>query len=270
MKTYLKIEKLDDHSWVISEGKGNGRTHCYLLEGENIAILIDTGLGLVNMKKITQSLTNKDIKVINTHGHLDHISKNYQFEKTFMHSRDLKLFKQHSDPHFRYQHYKSRYLKKGYSKWFVNSILFKIYIRSLWNIPHANLPNLLCNQIELGNRKLKIIETPGHTQGSVCILDESRKWLFTGDTICEKGILLQLDESTNIEEYLKSMIKLKEIAPSIRHIYAGHQKIPLDTSYIDDYIYCSKEIIKNYENQRNPTTYRYKNINITFKKVFKE
>ena len=270
MKSNLEIKQLDEHSWVISEGKGNGRTHCYLLEGENTAILIDTGLGLVNMRKVTRTLTNKEVMVINTHGHLDHISKNYQFEKTFLNSKDIILFKQHSHPQYRYEYHKSRYLRKGYPAWFINSILFKLYIKSLWDMPHTNLPDPLFNQVELGNRKLKIIETPGHTQGSICILDESRKWLFTGDMICEKGILLQLEESTSVEEYLESIIKLKEIESSINLLYTGHQKIPLDKSYINDYIYCSKEIMKNYGNQENPTTYQYKNIVITFKKVFTE
>lgn len=266
MKSYLEIDQLDEHSWVISEGKGNGRTHCYLLEGENKAILIDTGLGLVNMKKIVKSLTDKHVQIINTHGHLDHISKNYQFDKAFIHSNDHDLVKLHLNHELRYEFHKSRYLRKQFPKWLVNSYFFKQYLRPLWYIPKACKFEFIDSQqtIDLGNRCLKIIETPGHTQGCICILDTSRNWLFTGDMICEKGVLLNLEESTSINIFLKSMEILKEISPSVYALYPGHQKYPLEISYIKDYIDCANEIIQN---KLCVQTYQYKKATISFKDI---
>lgn len=247
MRTYLEIKSLDDHTWVISEGKGNGRSHCYLLEGENKAVLIDSGLGLVNMKKIVSSLTSKEIWVINTHGHFDHIGRNYQFEKVWIHPNDVDLLIKHSNQKFRYEIQKARYIRKGYPKLFVCSFLFKLYTHSLWFYPRiSKCMDLVDNSIiDLGNRSLKIIVTSGHTQGSICILDESRNWLFCGDTICEKGVLLNFEESTSIKEYLNSLMKLKKEVSNNVKLYAGHQMIPLDESYIDDYIGCANTIINN-------------------------
>ena len=39
------------------------------------------------------------------------------------------------------------------------------------------------NKIELGDEEFKVIETPGHTKGGICIYSEKQKVLFSGDTI---------------------------------------------------------------------------------------
>ena len=96
MESHLEVQAIDAHTWVISQGQGRGRTHCYLLEGEHQAVLIDTGLGLVSMKEITDSLTSKEVMVINTHAHLDHISRNYEYEHVYMHPNDDVLYWEHS------------------------------------------------------------------------------------------------------------------------------------------------------------------------------
>ena len=63
---------------------------------------------------------------------------------------------------------------------------------------------------DLGNRTLEIIETPGHSPGSVSILDREHRWLFTGDTCCQADVLLQIEYSQSPEVYLKSINKLIE------------------------------------------------------------
>lgn len=277
MKSYLDIKQLDEHSWVISEGKGNGRTHCYLLEGDKLAVLVDTGLGLVNMKKITQSLTDKEVIVLNTHGHLDHISKNYQFKKAYLHSSDYELYEKHSNQKLRFEFHAARYIRKGLPKWFVYSPIFKRYIKPLWFMPKKdNLVKLDdLKEIELGNRKLVLYDIPGHTKGCIFIYDESRKWLLTGDSICEKGILLHFNESDSVQTYHKSLKRIKNLNLEIDYLYSGHQQIPLDPSYIEDYIECSEMILKKYSNNTvtgKVETSQYKHATITFstQKIWEE
>ena len=48
---------------------------------------------------------------------------------------------------------------------------------------------------DLGGRRIEVLATPGHTPGSVCFLERERRALYTGDTVCARGILLSLPHS---------------------------------------------------------------------------
>lgn len=73
MEDWFTVEKFDSDTFAISEYKHWEETHCYLLRGNRKAILIDTGLGVANIKKITDSLTTLPVMVITTHVHWDYI-----------------------------------------------------------------------------------------------------------------------------------------------------------------------------------------------------
>ena len=80
MKDWFTVEKIDNNTFAISEYKHWEETHCYLLCGNEKAILIDTGLGVENIKEITDSLTKLPIMVITTHVHWDHIGGHKFFD----------------------------------------------------------------------------------------------------------------------------------------------------------------------------------------------
>ena len=79
------------------------------------------------------------------------------------------------------------------------------------------LNNDIC--LNLGDREIKVIETPGHTPGGVSFIDKTYGLLFTGDLLYE-GPLYAFENESNPEIYLNS---LKEIAKlPIKTIHPGH------------------------------------------------
>ena len=67
---------------------------------------------------------------------------------------------------------------------------------------------------------LKVIETPGHTDCSICLFDEKEKFLFSGDTLFNEGIG-RTDLPTGDEnKILKSLERLNKLNP--RRIFPGH------------------------------------------------
>ncbi|MBI2545606.1 MBL fold metallo-hydrolase [Candidatus Woesearchaeota archaeon] len=69
--------------------------------------------------------------------------------------------------------------------------------------------------------ELEIIDTPGHTAGSVCFWYEKESVLFTGDTIFRKKLLGRTDLPTSMPEKMpESLMKLAKYNP--RHICPGH------------------------------------------------
>lgn len=66
MDNWFTIAQIDRDTFSISEYKHWEETHCYLLCGEKYAILIDTGLGVSNIKKIVDSLTELPVMAVTT------------------------------------------------------------------------------------------------------------------------------------------------------------------------------------------------------------
>lgn len=75
------------------------------------------------------------------------------------------------------------------------------------------------SEITVGTFPLKIIETPGHTEGSVCI--QYRSILFTGDTLFAGSIGRTDLYSGNEKEMYESLYKLSRM-PGYLQVFPGH------------------------------------------------
>ena len=87
---YYKAEKIADDSWMIKNAFMEPTyAQCYLVEGDNYALLIDSIIGFANLKTFCETLTDKKIILVNTHAHSDHIGGNFFFDCCYMHPRDM-------------------------------------------------------------------------------------------------------------------------------------------------------------------------------------
>ena len=73
---------------------------------------------------------------------------------------------------------------------------------------------------ETGSYTFEIIETPGHTEGSICLYEKKTKALFSGDTFFKDGIGRMDLPSGSEEDMEKSLQKLLEW--DIVKVYPGH------------------------------------------------
>ncbi len=85
---WFTVEMIDDATYAISEYGHWENAHSYLLIGNTYAALIDTGLGIGNIKSVTDQLTSLPIKVITTHVHWDHIGGHSLFKEIYVHQGD--------------------------------------------------------------------------------------------------------------------------------------------------------------------------------------
>jgi hydroxyacylglutathione hydrolase len=74
--------------------------------------------------------------------------------------------------------------------------------------------------VDLGDVKLKVISTPGHTPGSICLYDEAAGAMFTGDTVFEGGSFGRTDIGGNPEHMISSLEALAKI--DVSTLYPGH------------------------------------------------
>jgi glyoxylase-like metal-dependent hydrolase (beta-lactamase superfamily II) len=77
---WFEVYKLNEKTWAIYEPYQFEETLSYLVEGDKKAVLIDTGDGIGDIKKLCEELTKLPFWVVNTHTHVDHVAQNYMFK----------------------------------------------------------------------------------------------------------------------------------------------------------------------------------------------
>ena len=88
MTDWFTVETIDKDTFAISEYRHWEETHCYLICGTEKAVLIDTGLGIGNIKSVVDSLTSLPVMAVTTHVHWDHIGGHKYFENLAVHKAE--------------------------------------------------------------------------------------------------------------------------------------------------------------------------------------
>ncbi|HHP1053833.1 MBL fold metallo-hydrolase [Bacillus cereus group sp. BfR-BA-01354] len=226
--SWFTVNQIDNTTFAISEYGHWEQVHSYLLIGEEEAALIDTGLGIDNIKRITDQLTNLPIIVLTTHVHWDHIGSHGEFKNIYVHKDE------------------EDWLVNGIKKLSIEQIRkdvsrdITIPTPETFNPdtykPFQGNPTGLLNdgdEIEIGNRKLTIYHTPGHSPGHISILDNSKGYLFTGDLLYDGTPVYAFFPTTNPVDLTQSLKKISNI-PNVTKIYGGHNTIGLDASLLQE------------------------------------
>lgn len=81
--------------------------------------------------------------------------------------------------------------------------------------------------IHIGDIEFKVITTPGHTKGGICLYSEKEGLIFTGDTLFS-GTWGRTDLPTgNFEEIITSITEKLMTLPDETIVYPGHGKITM-------------------------------------------
>ena len=178
------FRKLDDHTWI-----GNGHRlyneSLYLVEGNKSAVLIDAGVRIPELDKIVAKITSKPVTMILTHGHGDHVGGAGPFPEVWVYPADEQMFLSNL---------------RGYQ---------------------GKIVHLTDGQIiDLGDRKLEVMFTPGHTAGSVTFFDKANHYGFSGDAFGSTNLLVftylsnVVASAAKVEKYIKEN--------NIKFLFPGH------------------------------------------------
>ena len=174
----------------------------YIINEKAEAYIIDPG---TNYEKIKEYLDKKKFNIkgiLLTHGHFDHIIAvndiiNDYATKVFIHEKERNFL---FDPTLNLSgltYDKFTVLNKSAVSTFTENDVFRI-----------------------GQEKIKVIYTPGHTRGSVCY--KYKNFLFSGDTLF-KGTIGRTDLPTsNTIDIQKSIKNIVKICSDNTVVYPGH------------------------------------------------
>ena len=217
---WFEVEKIDTDTYAISEYKHWEETHSYLLCGTNNAVLIDTGLGVANIKKVIDSLTALPVMVITTHVHWDHIGGHKHFDNIAVHEAEKEWLSTQFP--ISLQVVKNNLTCKpcNFPTDF-NPDEYRIY----QGVPQRIFRDGDC--LDLGNRLLTVIHTPGHSPGHCCFYEQERKYLYSGDLIY-RGCLDAFYPTTDPKLFRQSVKKVQQL--DIKRILPAHHQltIPVD------------------------------------------
>lgn len=188
----MEIIRINENTWRI-EDEG---VRFFLLAGEKKALMIDSGMQVHNVKEIAQSLVELPIELLNTHGDRDHVGSNDEFDVFYMNPAEA-------------SNYYNTNQKTG----------------TIDPVSDGDI-------IDLGGRKLEIITLPGHTPGSIAVLDINNKVLISGDPI-QDGDIFMFGVQREMHAYLLSLKKLEKYRDRFDTIYPSHGTFPVKPELID-------------------------------------
>lgn len=199
--------------------------NCYIVYCDETGdgIIIDPGDEAKRIKYNVDALDGINIKmIVLTHAHSDHICAVNELKEYY--GVEVALHEEEDDI---------------YSKGLYNLTIV------MADVPIADHADILLKEgdaINVGNNKLVVMHTPGHTKGSMCLYGDGM--LFSGDTLFA-GTYGRTDFPTGDEEKLAASIHRLLCLPDNTVVYPGHyESTTIKTE--NKYNQMAKNLIENY------------------------
>jgi len=216
MRPWFTVETIDGDTHVISEYRHWEEMHSYLLEGDERALLIDTGLGICDISAEVGRLTDKPVTAVATHVHWDHIGGHRYYPDFYAHADELDWlsggFPLDMET-IRGMVVDRCDLPEGYD---VGT--YEFFQGTPTRVLHDG------NSIDLGGRVIEVLHTPGHSPGHMCFWEAGRGYLFTGDLVY-KDTLFAYYPSTDPQAYLASLEKVAALP--VRRVLPAHHTLDI-------------------------------------------
>ena len=214
---WFQVYKVRDGIYAIYEPYQYEEALCTLILGEEKAVLIDTGCGIGNIRDVVDEITDLPVMVVNTHAHNDHIAQNHLFDEVAMLDHPWSHEAEKGLPNSEMAHLIAdgmlwKELPEGFDA--ENYVVpgFKV---TRW-FKEGDI-------IDLGNRTLEVIHTPGHTPDCVCFLDREDRLLFTGDMFYTGGIYTYLNGG-DLPTFINSYLKMLEYYDEFDYLMPSHNE----------------------------------------------
>jgi len=186
------VTSLGDQVWAIDEQM----VQCYLIVGTARALLFDCCLsGGEQFKAAVDSVTDLPVQLVFSHTDPDHTGAQDFFGPPLLHPAEYDY-----------------YVAKG-------------------NAGRAVRPVWEGDVLDLGGIRLEVILIPGHTPGSIALLDRDGRRLFAGDTLSDRSVYL-FGPGRNLSAYIESLRKLEPLAEAVDVIHVGHGSLTLGPEWI--------------------------------------
>lgn len=198
----MEVIQMSENTWRMEEDG----VRFFLLAGTERALLLDSGMQTRNAKEIAEGLTALPVELLNTHADPDHIAGNGEFASFYLHPAEASNY-------------------------------YNTQKRTGTFVPVED-----GQVIDLGGRRLEVILIPGHTPGSIALLDIEARTLYSGDTV-QDGTVFLFGVQREPHAYLHSLQKLERESGRFDTIYPSHGTIPVSPALIGQLCEAARSLL---------------------------
>jgi glyoxylase-like metal-dependent hydrolase (beta-lactamase superfamily II) len=229
--TYIgdSVHRISEPFGAIKPHVGVATVNMYLVIGQERAALIDSGMGIGDVRAEVRKITSLPCIVLNTHYHWDHTGGNSFFAESAIHESEVDLLAQEPDVGFIRQVMQSPAARAVLPSSF-DPTLYRIVSKPATCILQDN------DLIDLGERMLRVLHIPGHSPGHLAYLDEVSNVLFTGDTAYLGPVYACLEGSDPVA-FAESAKRLAALQ-SVTTICPGHNDVITDQNWLSGLAEC--------------------------------
>lgn len=179
----------------------------FMFIDDEYVLLIDSGRGGNQLLKQVREISDLPIKMVYTHADGDHTGDAADFKERFMHPSE---FDYHSS--------------KSASP---------VPMQAIWE----------GDTIRVGKYCLEVILIPGHTPGSIALLDRKHRFMIGGDSL-QPGPIYMFGPGRNFHAFRESLIKLQKLMNDFDWIYPSHHQLKVPASIINKLLAGAEKMIK--------------------------
>ncbi len=189
MDRFYVADRVNDHLTTLKSASGE---FVFLLEGAHEALLIDTCLGVGNLRAQVEELTALPVTVALTHGHLDHAMGAPEWEGSWMSPLDVDVYRGMCSVEDR----------RGYLAANAGDACAAQWEESFLPAEpdYAFRPLVDGQTFDLGGVTVEAVAFPGHTPGCMAMLLVEDRILITGDA-CNKFTFLFDETASSVADY---------------------------------------------------------------------
>lgn len=215
-RPWFKVYDVGNNVFAIDEPYNYEETIAYLIIGKNKALLFDTGMGMDSISLVVKELTQLPIMVLNSHTHFDHIGGNREFSDILA----MNTSYTRNNAANGYTHLEVR--NEVTPEAFCNSRLPQLDTANYYTHPFKVSKFIEDHDIiDLGNRRIQVIASPGHAPDAICLFEPRTGYLWTGDSFYIGPIFL-FDKDSDLKAYQQSINRMAFLAARASRVLPAH------------------------------------------------
>jgi glyoxylase-like metal-dependent hydrolase (beta-lactamase superfamily II) len=203
----------------------------WFLHGRDRDLLVDTGNGIAPLAPVLARFApggRRDVVCVATHAHADHIGGFHEFARRLLHPQEERALSRICDetplvPASWPQEERDEIVASGFvlPDVLVDAIPSPDFDPGTYRVRYAAPTQTVTggDSIDLGDRTLSVVDLPGHTPGSIGLVDHAESALLSGDAVYDGELLDTLPES-DVGQYVRTMDVLRSLEVDV--VYPGH------------------------------------------------
>jgi glyoxylase-like metal-dependent hydrolase (beta-lactamase superfamily II) len=189
------------------------RCNVWHVRGRARDMLVDSGMGVVGLRRQVALLTERPLVAVASHTHFDHIGAHHEFPERAVHRAEAGILAAPT----RRATLADAYVRDETLGEMFTMLPSAEYSSAAYEVVPAAATRLLDDGdiVDLGDRHFRVLHLPGHSPGGIGLWEEATGIFFSGDTIYDGPLI-----DDNVDDYVRSMERLRDLP--VRVVHGGH------------------------------------------------